>query len=188
MKWKVFLPSVLALAIVAGCNGGTNATGEQQQMSDELNPNKDGKITNQDTENKLGYVRYNKDQLNIDTEKNHSVRIDRTKMADMITRIILRNDGFDEVATLVTDQEVLIAYQQNDQLDEQTAADIASKTAKSTMPGFFHVYVSGNRSLMNDIQSLHNSSAQNQNYDNTIANIINEMKKSPQGMQEDAEK
>ncbi|GGB36545.1 hypothetical protein GCM10011409_12460 [Lentibacillus populi] len=38
MKWKVFLSSVLSLAIVAGCNGGNNATSEQEQISDELDP------------------------------------------------------------------------------------------------------------------------------------------------------
>ncbi|GGB36538.1 hypothetical protein GCM10011409_12450 [Lentibacillus populi] len=109
-------------------------------------------------------------------------------MADMITRLILRNEGFDEVATLVTDEEVLIAYQKNDNLDDRTAADIASKTAKSTMPGFFDVYVSDNGTLMNDIQSLHNSSATNKNYDNTIEQIINEMNKSPQGRDDNKQK
>ncbi|MGY0693255.1 YhcN/YlaJ family sporulation lipoprotein [Virgibacillus sp. FSP13] len=187
MKWKVLLPSALALGVITGCNGTDDAASEQQQIVNELDPAKEQAPTNEEMDNKLGYVRYNKDQLNNDTEQNHSVRLDRTQMANTITRLILRNDGFDEVATLVTDEEVLIAYQKEDELDEQTAADIASKTAKSTMPGFFDVYVSDNTTLMNDIQSLHNSSTRNKNYDNTIDKIIDEMKKSPQGSRDNTE-
>jgi len=103
------------------------------------------------------------------------------EMADMITRIILQYEGFDEVATLVTDEEVLIVYDRNDEMEDENAADIARKTAVSLMPGFFDIYVSDNEALINDIQSLHNSTTNNQNYDNTIDNIISEMKKSPQG-------
>ncbi|MEN1969775.1 YhcN/YlaJ family sporulation lipoprotein [Lentibacillus sp. N15] len=186
MKWKVLLPSVISLAVITGCNGvSNNSQSEQDQISNELAPTKKHDRTNEEMDNKLGYVRYDRNQLNDDHEIAHEAQIDRSKMADMITRMILRNHGFDEVATLVTDQEVLIAYQLNDNLDATTAADIASKTAKSTMPGFFNIYVSDNRSLMNDIQSLHNSSVGNQNYDNTINQIIDEMKKSPQGRKDD---
>lgn len=187
-KWKVFLPSVLSLAIITGCNGvNNNSQSEQEQMSDSLTPDRQHTPTDEERDNKLGYVRYNKNQLNNDHENLHSVQIDRDKMADMITRMILRNNGFNEAATLVTDQEVLIAYQLNDDMDPATAADIASKTAKSTMPGFFNIYVSDNQTLMNDIQSLHNSSIRNKNYDNTIDNIIHEMKKSPQGRENNME-
>src|SRR5699024_2318642 len=136
---------------------------EQEQMSNELQPGKQHAPTDTEMDHKLGYVRYQQNQVNDDQENLRSARIDRPKMADMITRMILRNDHFAEVATLVTDQEVLIAYQLNDDADSQTAADIARKTAQSTMPGFFDIYVSDNSNLMNDIQSLHNSST-NKNY------------------------
>lgn len=187
MKWiPLLLPSVLTIAIVTGCNGETNSQSEQEQIADELRPEKKHSTTDEEVDDKLGYVRYQKDQVNDDREKQRSVRIDRPKMADMITRMILRNDNFDEVATLVTDEEVLIAYQLNEDADNETAADIANKTAQSAMPGFFDIYVSDNSHLMNDIQSLHNSST-NKNYDNTIDQIIERMEESSLNEQDQTE-
>ncbi|GAA0588778.1 hypothetical protein GCM10009001_00840 [Virgibacillus siamensis] len=176
----IMLSFILMCAALAGCGTTDNATEEHDQIVEELDPSNENTPDNPEQDNKLGYVRYTKDQLKNDAEQNHSINIDRTKMANMITRIILRNDGFEEVATLVTDQEVLIAYEKNDALNAEDAADIAKKTAVSAVPGYFHVYVSGNATLMQDIQSLHNSSIQDNSYENTIDSIIREMKKSPQ--------
>lgn len=185
MNRKLFLSYFIIVTIVlTGCGDTENTSDEHDQIADELDPAKENQPANPAGDNKLGYVRYTKDQLNNDPEKNHSVTIDRTKMANMITRIILRNDGFEEVATLVTDEKVLIAYSKNEEMDSMKAADMAKKSAVSVMPGYFEIYVSDNELLMQDIQSLHNSSIEDNNYDNTINQIIKEMKKSPQGMDE----
>lgn len=169
--------------VISGCGTTNNASDERDKLVDQLDPaNETGEQTNEELNNKLGYVHYTRDQLDQDQERNHALTIDRTKMANMITRVILRNEQFSEVATLVTDQEVLIAYQLTEELNHDIAADIAKKSAQSIVPGFFHVYVSDNATLINDIHSLHNSTT-NRNYDNTINQIINEMKKSSQGME-----
>ncbi|WP_077327826.1 YhcN/YlaJ family sporulation lipoprotein [Virgibacillus siamensis] len=184
MTRMLLLSLLLISAALAGCannDNPDNATDERDQITDELDPSNESAPGNSEQDKKLGYVRYTKDQLNNDAERDHSVRIDRTKLANMITRIILRNDGFEEVATLVTDKEVLIAYDKNDQLKEKEAAEIAKKTAVSAVPGYFHVYVSGDDTLIQDIHSLHNSNVQDDSYDNTLDIIIREMKKSPQG-------
>ncbi|WP_042142965.1 YhcN/YlaJ family sporulation lipoprotein [Paucisalibacillus sp. EB02] len=181
--------SILVLGLVlTACAQTDNSSGEQEQIMDQLDPNRENKIQNTSNLNdKLGYVNYTRDQLNQDTEEHHAATIDRVQMADMIARIILRNEGFNRVATLVTDEEVLIAYDRNEELDQNIAADIASKTAASVMPRFYHIYVSDNETLIQDIQSLHNSSTQNKEYDNTLDQIISQMKKSPQGMENSQE-
>lgn len=165
-----------------------NASDDRDKVVDPLDPEKEtDNQTNDELDDKLGYVHYTRDQLDNDTERNHAVTIDRTKMANIITRIILRNERFEQAATLVTDEEVLIAYELTNEADREMAADIAKKTAMSTVPGFFHVYVSDNPMLIGDIHSLHNSTT-NKNYDNTINQIINEMKKSSQGIQDNNNK
>lgn len=130
---------------------------------------------------KLGYVHYNKDELEMDNENNHYVAMDRNKMADMITRLIIRTDNFEEVATLVTDEEVLIAYEKPENMDREEAATVAKKTALSTLPRFYHVYVSDQPTTFRDIQSLQNSNTANNNYENTLQSIIDDMKETPQG-------
>ena len=175
--------SILVLGLVlTACAQTDSSSGEREQMLDELDPNRENKIQNtSNLDDKLGYVNYTKDQINQDSEEHHAASINRIQMADTIARIILRNDGFNRVATLVTDEEVLIAYDRDEDFDQNIAADIASKTAASLMPAFYHIYVTDNETLIQDIQSLHNSSTHNNNYHNTLDQIISQMKKSPQG-------
>ncbi|ASN04870.1 YhcN/YlaJ family sporulation lipoprotein [Virgibacillus necropolis] len=177
---------LLCTLFISACGTANQEADEQEQIRNELDPARNDETpASQEEENRLGYVHYTRDQLNLNNnnENNHGVTMDRHRVADMISRIILRNEGFDEVATLVTDKEVLIAYGKNDGLDDDTAADIAKKSALSVMPRYFQVFVSDDRSLIPDIQSLHNSNTQQGNYRNTITSIIKEMKKSPQGIE-----
>ncbi|WP_373893226.1 YhcN/YlaJ family sporulation lipoprotein [Virgibacillus natechei] len=183
MYSKLFIPVVLiVLFALAGCGDMDNA-GDNQNDAEPLNPTREQQQAPVDEEldEKLGYVRYTNDQVDNDREQNRNITIDRNEMANSITRVVLRNDGFEEVATLVTDEKVLIAYEKDEDIDENTAADIAKKTAMSIMPRFFEIYVSDNEILMEDIESLSNSTTENRNYDNTIDQIIEEMEKSPQG-------
>lgn len=182
-KATLFISIISIFLILVACSGNESTTRESEQIADKLNPNNQANTMDESDKNqKLGYVRYSKDEIGED--ENPPITMDRNQYADMITRIILDNDGFNEVATLVTDQEVLIAYDKNDDLSVEQAADIAKRTAKSIMPGFFDIYVSDNESLMYDIQSLHNSTT-NRQYDNTVNQLIGEMKKSPQGLKDD---
>ncbi|MEC5424954.1 YhcN/YlaJ family sporulation lipoprotein [Virgibacillus sp. C22-A2] len=177
------LITLLALAALVGCGNTNEAVDDRNRMMNELDPTGGTEQQQMDNElnDRLGYVRYTKEENDLDADRNREVTIDRTEMANMITRIILDSDGFDEVATLVTDEEVLIAYLKNDEFEQVEAADIAKKTAMSVLPRYFDIYVSDNEVLIDDIHSLHNSTTTNQNYDNTINRIIDEMKQSPQG-------
>lgn len=174
---------LLITLFMAGCATNQEAE-EQEQIRNELDPTRNDESTESfEEENRLGYVHYKQDQVKNDhNENNHTMTINRHKYADMITRTILRTEGFEEVATLVTDKEVLIAYGKNDELSDETAADIAKRTAMSIMPRYFDIYVSQNRSLIRDIQSLHNNNTQQGEHRNTITSIIEQMKKSPQGL------
>lgn len=193
MNYKLpFFLSLLAVIILAGCGGTDNAADDERQQAEErdqivneLDPEQETTPSNPSGDNKLGYVHYTREQIDNEDEEQHNINIDRTSLANMITRIILRNDGFDEVATLVTDEETLIAYAKADEQDADKAADIAKKTAVSILPGYFDVYVSDNETLIHDIQSLHNADIQDNEYDNTIDQIIDEMQQSPQGMEDD---
>jgi len=181
---KLILLSFIFISImIAGCAPTENTNSEREEIAEELNPTRNLEEPADEFDSELGYVRYTRDQLT-NEQGNSEISIDRNEMADSITRIILGNNGFEEVATLVTDKEVLIAYKKNENISDDEAADIAKKTVLSIMPSYFNIYVSDNETLMQDIQSLHNSTSQNRDYDNTINSIIDEMKKSSQGQEQ----
>ncbi|WP_077624940.1 YhcN/YlaJ family sporulation lipoprotein [Sediminibacillus massiliensis] len=183
MKKRIFLPSIMALTLMAsGCGSkGHNLGG---QNADEFGEERTGPQTTEtenDMTNRLGYVRYKQDEMNMDQENQQMVTIDRKKMADTITRMLLRHGDFEEAATLVTDEEVLISYSKPEDMDREKAASIAKKTAMSVMPGYFHIYVSDDPTSFRQIQSLKNSTTTDREYDNTLESIISDMKNSPQG-------
>lgn len=181
-KWLLILTIIFVISGCSQLNDQPNNDSERDQVAEELDPTRYQETpVDEELNKKLGYVKYTRDQ--VQKEPTRDVTIDREKMADMITRIILQNKAFDEVATLVTDEDVLIAYQVNDKIDGDNAAEIARKSAMSIMPRYFEIIVSDNDVIMQDIQSLHNSTTKNKNYDNYKDEIINEMKKSPQGLE-----
>ncbi|MGM8211974.1 YhcN/YlaJ family sporulation lipoprotein [Virgibacillus sp. W0430] len=187
MARKLYLPFILLSSLVLtliGCGQNDDNTMEDQNAAEQLNPDLERTTENNNDPliNKLGYVRYTKDELNEDDENNREITMNRNEVADIITRIILRNDDFAEVATLVTDEQVLIAYRKNEDNATKYTPDIAKQSARSIVPAYFEVYVSDQEQLMNDIHSLQNSTTQNKNYENTVNSIINEMKKSSQGV------
>lgn len=185
MKINHFVIGALTLFILSACGNNENAMDERDDIVDELDPSAEQQSAeDEELNDRLGYVHYTKDQVNNDDEMEHGVSIDRTQVANVITRIALRGEGLEQVATLVTDEEVLIAYEKSDDVDEKEAANIARKTAQSVIPQYYEIYVSDNESLINDIQSLHNSSTTDDSYENTIDQIIKEMEKSPQGKED----
>src|SRR5699024_8070950 len=130
-----------------------------------------------DTElhDKLGYVKYSKHELNNSTARDKQLTVDRNEMADNVSRMILHNDHFLQVATLVTDHEVLIAYLKTDEADAEKAKNIARQSAIAIIPRYYEVYVSDDDALIRDIESLHNSSVLNNDYSKTLNQIIEKM-------------
>lgn len=178
MSIKRLLPFTLcALIIASGCSDYSNNATDQ---GDALDPakNQQSPPVDDDLNDKLGYVHYTRSEMDTDpSPRSPNLTIDRNAMANMITKTIMQNDGFEEAATLVTDQEVLIAFQKTEDMDRKLAADIAKKSAMSVMPRYFDIYVSDKAVLIKDIHSLHKASTKNKNYDNTVDQIIHEMKK-----------
>ncbi|WP_281976027.1 YhcN/YlaJ family sporulation lipoprotein [Halobacillus litoralis] len=179
MKITIFF--TLFALIAAGCQETKEEEAKNMMDDDTLNGNAMDGYNDKPKDGQVGYVRFNKQQLNQDAEKNREIKVNREQMADMISRMILRYDKFEDVATVVTDNEVLVAYKKADDTDRESAADMVQKTAYSLVPSFYHVYVSDNPASFGDIQSLSNSTVYDQGYNDTIDSIIKKMKNSPQG-------
>lgn len=177
MTIRNLLPLTLCvLFFTSACSDYTNDATDHGSALDPVK-NQQAPPIDHDLNDKLGYVHYTRTELDTDPDpRGPALTIDRNAMANMITKTIMKNNKFEEVATLVTDQEVLIAYQKSDDMDSSQAAEIAKRSAMSITPRYFDVYVSDNELLIKDIHSLHKASTKNKKYDNTIDRIIHEMK------------
>ncbi|WP_040979014.1 YhcN/YlaJ family sporulation lipoprotein [Oceanobacillus jeddahense] len=136
--------------------------------------------TNSSQRDQLGFVRYTQDEFNQNNAvEPKEIRIDRNEIADMITRILLQNPDFKEVATLVTDEEALIAFEASDNVSKETAIDNAERTAMSILPGYYTIHASNNRSLIQNIETLHYSVTENQDVDINplVQEIVDTMRK-----------
>ncbi|GGC81525.1 hypothetical protein GCM10007216_10090 [Thalassobacillus devorans] len=191
MRYTFAASIMISGVLLVGCTANEEENtmdryGEQNQDRGSLNGNamdnyqdpidQDG---DGDLNDQLGYVRYDKSQ--IDPEGNYNTGVNREETADMITKMVLTMDEIHDAGTLVTDDEVLVAYKKADDAERNQAADMVKKTVLSLVPRYYEVYVSDQESAFKDIQSLSNTSTSDQNYDNVLENIITRMREAPQG-------
>ncbi|ARI76684.1 YhcN/YlaJ family sporulation lipoprotein [Halobacillus mangrovi] len=182
MKKNLMIVLILGFIAIfsAGCMESPQDE-ETKQKEDTLNGNAMDSYNDDGLDGQVGYVRFKKDQLDQSKERNREIKVNREQVADMVSRMILRYDGFEDVAALVTDNEVLVAYQKPEGYSRKQAADMVQKTAYSLVPSFYHVYVSDDPASFGDIQSVSTSTVYDEQYDEVIDSIVKKIKKSPQG-------
>lgn len=170
---------LVILMTLVGCSSNQN-----NSEPDPLDPNN----RNQEMEtnhpsssrDKLGFVRYSQDEFSQNNQnKPKAIYVDREEMADTITRILLQNPDFQDVATLVTDEEALIAFDVTDNISKERAIENAEKTAKSILPGYYTVHASNNTSLIQNIETLHYSVMEDNDLDiePLVQEIVDSMRK-----------
>jgi len=127
----------------------------------------------------FGYVRYKRTGI-MGANDQPNYEIDREQLADMISKLGAQVPNVDDVSTLVTDEEVLIVYATDTENQKQTA-DQVKKMAMSVVPGWFHIYVSDNTGLRQNVENFATLNTNSRDVDDLIDKLIKEMKKSPQG-------
>ncbi|WP_409295168.1 YhcN/YlaJ family sporulation lipoprotein [Peribacillus sp. SCS-26] len=129
----------------------------------------------------FGFVRLSRTVVNGETVGSKDrIRLDREQMADIITRLAVQNPQIEEAATLVTDEEALIAYKTGSENREE-AADQVKRTAMSVLPRYFHVYVTDNPGLMQNIENYAGLNTHTDDINYMLQKTIVQMKRSPQG-------
>ncbi|AZU63829.1 YhcN/YlaJ family sporulation lipoprotein [Neobacillus mesonae] len=131
--------------------------------------------------NDYGFVRHQKSPImNDNTTNDHRTAIDREQLAHLISKYSVNLPNVHDAATLVTDKEVLVAYD-TDSKDRNMTADQVKRTAMSVVPRYFHVYVTDNKALIQDVENLASLDSTNRKARDQVNYVINKMKKSPQG-------
>ncbi|MFT4412943.1 YhcN/YlaJ family sporulation lipoprotein [Fredinandcohnia humi] len=189
MKKYTILTGLCALTVLSACNadeekgagvfhenGNTIYRVDQNELYNENGvKNKGEEMTN------FGYVRHQKSPVPGDANVYNTLpTLDREAVADLISKICTQIPNINDVGTLVTDEEVLIAYD-TDAEDRVLAADQVKRSALSVVPRYFHVYVSDDPEMMDQIERFGRLDSNARNVDQIITSTIQQMVKSPQG-------
>ena len=197
MKKAIMALGICGTVAMTGCAGGDDnaspagrdgGAGIYQQSGNTLNANnqspelynENGRGFNDKSED-FGYVRHQKTGvMGADEMNNAYTAIDREQIADMISKFSLMAQNVDDVSTLVTDEEVLIVYETDSQDRDQTA-DQVKRMAMSVVPRWFHVYVSDDTSLRNEVENFASLDTDSRDVDELVDEVVKQMLKSPQG-------
>lgn len=189
MKKFAVVIGLCALTALAGCTQDAANRDIYEESGNTVNVNnKRHELYNEggtrdirNVNNNFGYVRHQKSPLmNDKTANDHFTGIDREQVAHIISEYSTDIPNVNDVATLVTDTEVLVAYDTNSK-NRNLTADQVKRTAMSVVPRYYHVYVTDNKVLMRDVENLANLDTTNRNAHNLVNQLITQMKKSPQG-------
>jgi hypothetical protein len=176
---------ICGMFTLTGCGANDTAHNDiYDESGHTINVNDErADIYNVNNKNKaadFGYVRHQKDPTASNRSSKHYVAVDREKLADNISKMSSDLPNVHDVATLVTDEEVLVAYA-TDSDDRNETADQVKRTALSFVPRYYHVYVSDDVNLIKNVESYATLSSNSRNVDRLVDQLIRKMLTSPQG-------
>lgn len=181
MKKIAFTASLIGMIIMTGCQNTASENELFEENGNTVNVNDENGIKNgKDTNSGFGYVRHVKNNLAQENDYDKVPQVDYEKTANAISSLIVQLPNIQDVATLVTDEEVLIAYQ-SDTKNRNETADQVKKTAISVVPRYYHVYLSDDPEMIKQVEGYSGLDPESRDIDQIINNTIKEMLKSPQG-------
>lgn len=184
MKKKVLAIGLTSLFVIGGCTNNDNAFNSKAVNPTEVrNPanyyNADNQNLNTKGDN-FGFTRVNRATVNGKNTNNQVTSIDREQLAKGISNIIIQLPNVHDASVLVTDQEVLVVYDTDSKNRDKTANQV-KRSAMSAVPRYYHVYVSDNTALAQNIENYASLETDSRGVDFSIKKTIKEMLKSPQG-------
>ncbi|MGG4488481.1 YhcN/YlaJ family sporulation lipoprotein [Metabacillus idriensis] len=181
MKKIALTASLIGMIIMTGCQNTASENELFEENGNTVNVKNENGIKNgKDTNSGFGYVRHVKNNLAQENDYDKVPQVDYEKTANAISSLIVQLPNIQDVATLVTDEEVLIAYQ-SDTKNRNETADQVKKTAISVVPRYYHVYLSDDPQMIKQVEGYSGLDPESRDIDQIINNTIKEMLKSPQG-------
>lgn len=181
--------SLVGLYLLTACQFGAgedtsllHESGNTINVSDrpELYNGENVTKVNNDKQADFGYVRHQKSGVPGDNSFTNIPGFDREKAADTISSLIVQLPNVNDVATLVTDEEVLVAYE-TDSDQRSATADQVKKTALSVVPRYYHVYISDKTNMIQQIEAFSPQNSTSRDIDEILNKTVKEMLESPQG-------
>ncbi|MFJ5623296.1 YhcN/YlaJ family sporulation lipoprotein [Peribacillus loiseleuriae] len=190
MKKAVLALSLCSVTLFTGCSASKQQGSEvTDNISNPVKVSSPTKFYDEDYNNStyqgsdFGFTRMNSATINgknIANVANENIAIDREQLASVITSLAASLPNVKRVATLVTDEDVLVVYETHSS-DRSETADQVKRTAMSVVPRYYHAYVSDDWKLAQDIENFATLGSNDKHIDHTIDKTIQNMLKSPQG-------
>lgn len=195
---KIITATMLSMALLAACSNNNNGknvaenpavykkNGNTVNRNERVDMyNKGLEKTSADRQNEFGYVRHVKSPVPGQNIKYQDIyTLNREKVADAISKLAVTNPKVHDAATLVTDEEVLIWYKTDakSKKDRNNVADQVKKTAFSTVPRWYHVYVTDNPTVKQYVENISYMKSSDANKERVIRQTVKMMlDSSPQG-------
>ncbi len=190
MKTARIASIVLSVMMLGAC-----AVNERETAENDGVYKKSGNTMNRDDRHDLynrsnndqnyGFVREVKSPVPGKTEDiRRSDALDREKTASIISKMTVALPNVLDSSVVVTDAEVFISYKlsETDSKTRFETADQVKKTAMSVVPRWYHVYVTDDPALKQNVENIGSIDPYSSNKDNTVEDTIRLMKESsPQG-------
>ncbi|KSU83388.1 Sporulation lipoprotein YhcN/YlaJ (Spore_YhcN_YlaJ) [Fictibacillus enclensis] len=186
MKKKLAAPLIFCIALLAACSDDDTrketTSGYKFSNTNYKEYKNDNDTMGTDRRyGDFGYVRHEyKGENTKPLSANKIPKMDRQKLADMITDMAVRLPNIKDMAVLVTDEEVLMAYETTSK-NRMAIADNVKRTAFSVVPRYYHVYVSDKKGMIGKLEQYRSVNYDTDNAEGIIDRLIKEMKQSPQG-------
>jgi len=189
MKYKS-IPIIFISTMLVGCGINNKKTAEDNHVyhksGNSINVAEHGENynRNQQEDDLFGFVRQVKSPVPGGEAAKPMKGMNKEQTADNIGQILVMLPGVEDASVLVTDQEVLIAYITNEKRDSERfeIADQVKKTAISAVPRFYHVYITDDPTLRQNIENIASMNARSSNKDTTVRDTVKLMlERSPQG-------
>ncbi|MGE7876157.1 YhcN/YlaJ family sporulation lipoprotein [Peribacillus muralis] len=187
MKKTIMTLGLSSIIALTGCSDkheqGLGAKNHAGNPTNVNNPTQyyDEDYRNHDNKSDdFGFTRTNKTTTNRRNVSNKTASIDREQLSDVISKLSVQLPNVNDVSTLVTDEEVLVVYD-TDTKDRMDTADQVKRTAMSVVPRYYHVYVSDDPALAQNVENFATLKSGSRGIDYTIEQTIKSMLKSPQG-------
>ncbi|WP_223701442.1 YhcN/YlaJ family sporulation lipoprotein [Sutcliffiella deserti] len=197
MKKSLAIIGICGLSAIFTTGCQFDATPEERQARSEMYNHQDQALNTRTSNNmyqmydnsdrqrqhqkQFGFKRTQASPLATSQQNNDNVTgINYEEVANIISTMVAQLPNIEDVATLVTDEEVLIAYRTSND-DRKESADQVSKSALSVVPRFYHVYVSDEPRMIKDIERFSNLTVSSPNVDKILETTIDDMLQSPQG-------
>lgn len=184
--------SALAMSgiLLSACGGN-----DQQIADNDSVYKKSGNTMNQTDRNDLynesndnqhyGFVRQVKNPVpGESTNINAGDVVTREQLANQISKLTVGLPDVNDSSVVVTDAEVLIAYQADtsDKRSRARVADQVKKTAESAVPKWFGIYVTDDPTLRQNVENIASMTPNQANTDKAVKDTVRMMKEnSPQG-------